>query len=183
VLLIHILQYVRPSLNSLFRSSDEISGLERLTPIPFKWAQVTASCYLGFAENRGNQEAATRMPRGQCTLPADEAGRILDRLAGLEQVIRPEDMRQALTATRRISVCDCVLTYEVILWVVLAMGLLTDLPIRQVFKHARRLRAGEESPPRSKLCMARRRCGTSSPGSSARRGDLRRRGRSTTGCG
>ena len=29
---------------------------------------------------------------------------------------------------------------------VLAMGLLTDLPIRQVFKAARRLRKGEESP-------------------------------------
>jgi hypothetical protein len=43
--------------------------------------------------------------------------------------------------------------------VVLAMGLLTDLPIRQVFKHARRLRLGEESPGRSNLCMARRRLG------------------------
>ena len=99
------------------------------------------------------------MPRGQCTLPADEAGRILDRLAGLEQVIRPEDIRQALTTTGRVNPCDCVLTYEVILWVVLAMGLLTDLPIRQVFKHARRLRAGEESPGRSNLGMARRRLG------------------------
>ena len=99
------------------------------------------------------------MPRGQCTLPADDAGRILDRLAGLEQVIRPEDIRQALTATGRVSTRSCVLTYEVILWVVLAMGLLTDLPIRQVFKHARRLRAGEESPARSNLCMARQRLG------------------------
>jgi hypothetical protein len=99
------------------------------------------------------------MPRGRCTLPADEAGRILDRLAGLEQIIHPDDLRQALTATGRVNTCDCVLTYEVILWVVLAMGLLTDLPIRQVFKHARRLRAGEESPGRSNLCMARRRLG------------------------
>jgi Insertion element 4 transposase N-terminal/Transposase DDE domain len=101
----------------------------------------------------------TRMPRGQCTLPADDAGRILDRLAGLEQVIRPEDIRLALTATGRVSTRSGVLTYEVILWVVLAMGLLTDLPIRQVFKHARRLRAGEKSPARSNLCMARRRLG------------------------
>ena len=130
-----------------------------LNPIPFKWAQVTASCYLGFAQNRGNHEAATRMPRGQCTLPADEAGRILDRLAALERVIRLDDIRQALTATGRVNTYDCVLTYEVILWVVLAMGLLTDLPIRQVFKHARRLRAGEPSPGRSNLCMARRRLG------------------------
>jgi hypothetical protein len=99
------------------------------------------------------------MPRGQCTLPADEAGRILDRLAGLEQVIRPEDIHQTLQATGRVSTRSCVLTYEVILWVVLAMGVLTDLPLRQVFKHARRLRKGEESPPRSNLCMARRRLG------------------------
>jgi hypothetical protein len=80
-------------------------------------------------------------------------------LAGLEQIIRPEAIRQALASTGRVNMCDCVLTYEVILWVVLAMGLLTDLPIRQVFKHARRLRAGEESPGRSNLCMARRRLG------------------------
>jgi Insertion element 4 transposase N-terminal/Transposase DDE domain len=99
------------------------------------------------------------MPRGQCTLPADEGGRILDRLAGLDQVIRPEDIRQALEASGRISTRSCVLTYEVIFRVVLAMGLLTDLPIRQVFKHARRLREGEESPARSNLCMARRRLG------------------------
>jgi hypothetical protein len=39
------------------------------------------------------------------------------------------------------------------------MGLLTDLPIRQVFKHARRLRQGEESPHRSSLCVARQRLG------------------------
>jgi hypothetical protein len=45
------------------------------------------------------------------------------------------------------------------LWVVLAMGILTDLPIRQVFKHARRLRAGEDTPHRSSLCVARRRLG------------------------
>ena len=101
----------------------------------------------------------TRMPRGQCTLPADDAGRILDRLAGLEQVIRPDDIRQALTATGRVSKRSCVLTYEIILWVVLAMGLLTDLPIRQVFKHARKLRVGEKSPERSNLCMARQRLG------------------------
>ena len=45
------------------------------------------------------------------------------------------------------------------MWVVLAMGLLTDLPIRQVFKAARRLRKGEESPHRSSLCVARQRLG------------------------
>jgi hypothetical protein len=99
------------------------------------------------------------MPQGHCTLPADDAGRILDRLAGLEQVIPPAGIRQALAATGRVNSRDCRLTHEVVLWVVLAMGLLTDLPIRQVFKHARRLRKGESSPHRSSLCVARQRLG------------------------
>jgi hypothetical protein len=99
------------------------------------------------------------MPQGRCTLPADSAGRILDRLAGLEQIIRPSDIEQALTATGRVNSRSCTLTHEIVLWVVLAMGLLTDLPIRQVFKHARRLRQGEESPHRSSLCVARQRLG------------------------
>jgi hypothetical protein len=99
------------------------------------------------------------MPQGHCTLPADDAGRVLDRLAGLEQVIRPEDVQQALTATGRVNSRRCRLTHEVVLWVVLAMGLLTELPIRQVFKAARRLRKGEESPHRSTLCVARQRLG------------------------
>jgi Insertion element 4 transposase N-terminal/Transposase DDE domain len=99
------------------------------------------------------------MPQGHCTLTPDEAGRILDRLAGLEQVIRPDDIQQALAATGRVNSRMCRLTHEVMLWVVLAMGLFTDLPIRQVFKHARRLRHGEDSPHRSSLCVARQRLG------------------------
>src|SRR4051794_8786778 len=104
-------------------------------------------------------EAGTRMHQGQCSLPADDAGRILDRLAGLEQVIRPEDLQQALDATGRVNSRKCMLTYEVILWVVLAMGLFTDLPIRPVFKQARRVRKDEESPLRSSLCVPRKRLG------------------------
>ena len=99
------------------------------------------------------------MPQGHCTLPADDAGRILDRLAGLEQVIPAEAVRQALEATGRTNQRSCQLTHEVACWVVLAMGLLTELPIRQVFKHARRVRIGEESPHRSSLCVARQRLG------------------------
>src|SRR5437588_738533 len=101
----------------------------------------------------------TRMPQGHCTLPADDAGRILDRLAGLEQVIPAEAVRHALQATGRTNQRRCTLTHEVVCWVVLAMGLLTDLPIRQVFKAARRLRKGETSPHRSTLCVARQRLG------------------------
>ena len=99
------------------------------------------------------------MPQGRCTLTPDESGRILDRLAGLEQIIPFEAVRQALAATGRTNRRRCTLTHEVICWVVLAMGILTELPIRQVFKHARRLRVGETTPHRSSLCVARRRLG------------------------
>ena len=97
--------------------------------------------------------------QGRSTLTPDESGRVLDRLAGLEKVISPESVRQALSMTGRCSQRTCRLTHEITLWVVLAMGILTDLPIRQVFKHARRLRVGEDSPHRSSLCVARKRLG------------------------
>ena len=99
------------------------------------------------------------MHQGGCSLPADDVGRVVDRLAGLEKIIRPEHVQQALDTTGRVNSRKCTLTHEVILWVMLAMGLFTDLPIRQVFKHARRLRKGEESPHRSSLCVARQRLG------------------------
>jgi Insertion element 4 transposase N-terminal/Transposase DDE domain len=99
------------------------------------------------------------MHQGRCSLPADESGRIMDRLAGLEKIIRPEDVQQALAATGRVNSRSCRLTHEVTMWVVLAIGLFTELPIRQVFKHTRRLRRGEESPHRSSLCVARQRLG------------------------
>jgi len=97
--------------------------------------------------------------KGRCVLTPDESGRILDRLAILEKVITPDLIRQVLTETNRFNQRACKLPHAVMLWVVLAMGILTDLPIRQVFKHARRLRRGEESPHRSSLCRARQRLG------------------------
>lgn len=97
--------------------------------------------------------------QGRSTLATGEDGRILDRLAGLEKVIPAELVRQVLQATGRVNGRACELTQEVMLWVVLAMGLLTHLPIRQVFRHARRLRAGEKCPARSSLCIARQRLG------------------------
>ncbi len=97
--------------------------------------------------------------QGRSTLTPDDSGRVLDRLAGLEQVISIESVQQALLATGRVGQRACQLTHEVTLWVVLAMGILTDLPIRQVFKHARRLHVGEDSPHRSSLCVARKRLG------------------------
>jgi Insertion element 4 transposase N-terminal/Transposase DDE domain len=99
------------------------------------------------------------LEQGRSTFATGEDGRILDRLAGLEKVISPDLVRQVLQATDRRNGRACELTHEVMLWVVLAMGLLTHLSIRQVFRHARRLRAGEKCPARSSLCTARQRLG------------------------
>src|SRR3989442_618708 len=97
--------------------------------------------------------------QGCCVVPTQDADDILDRLEGLSKVIPPEIMKQALLETGRGKQKACRLSHEVMLWIVLAMGLLTHLPIRQVFKHARRMRPGETTPSRSNLCEARQRLG------------------------
>ena len=100
------------------------------------------------------------MTRQGCSaFPTDEADRILDRLAGLEKIITPDKITQALVATDRVNPHRCKLNNEIMLWVALAMGLFTNLPIRQVFKQSRRMRKEEKSPPRSSLCEARKRLG------------------------
>lgn len=99
------------------------------------------------------------MRQGCCVLPTDDHGRVCDRLAGLEQVIDSETIWQVLQETGRVNHRACTLTHEVVLWVVLAMGIFTNVPIRQVFKRTRFARAGEDSPCRSSLCHARQRLG------------------------
>lgn len=94
-----------------------------------------------------------------CSVLAVDEKVVLDRLIGLESVITSERIRQALEATGRVGQRACRLSHPVMLWVVVAMGLLTHLPIRQVFKHARRMRVGEDTPNRSSLCEARQRLG------------------------
>ena len=74
--------------------------------------------------------------QGSCLDPTPDALTVLDRLAGLSKVISPAVMEQALLDTGRAGQRACTLSHRVMLWVVLAMGVLTDLPIRQVFKHA-----------------------------------------------
>src|SRR5258708_35935036 len=93
--------------------------------------------------------------QGCCTLPPDKSGCVLDRLAGLEKVIPLEMIRQALIATGRVNTRACKLTHEVMLGEVLAMGLLTHLPIRQEFKSVSGFRRGEKTPCHSSLCDAR----------------------------
>jgi hypothetical protein len=96
---------------------------------------------------------------GCSTMAADEAGRILDKILLLEKIIGPENVEQALLDTCCIDSRSCRLSFTVTFWVVLAAGLLTTMPIRQVFKFARTLRFGEATPHRSSLCIARQRLG------------------------
>jgi hypothetical protein len=97
--------------------------------------------------------------QGCCVVSTQDAGNILDRLEGLSKVIPSETMEQALFETGRAKQKACRLSHQAMLWTVLAMGVLTHLPIRQVFKHARRMRPGEKTPSRSNLCEARQRLG------------------------
>ena len=79
---------------------------------------------------------------------ADGPAFLLDRLRGLEKVIPGDVPDQALSECGLDRRKACRLSHRVMLWVVIAMGLLTHRPIRQVFKHARRRRMGEAPPPR-----------------------------------
>ena len=97
--------------------------------------------------------------QGSCWEAFPDDDNILDRLAGLAKVIPESIMEQALIDSGRNHQRACRLCHRSMLWVVLAMGLLTHLPIRQVYKHARKMREGEKTPARSNLCEARQRLG------------------------
>ena len=88
-----------------------------------------------------------------------DAIEVLDRLAGLTQVISAEAVREALEGTDRDNPRACLLSHEVMTWILLAMGVLTDLPIRSVYQHARRLKPGDPIPTRGAFCLARQRLG------------------------
>jgi hypothetical protein len=104
--------------------------------------------------------AVTMMRQGSCWEAFPDDDKILDRLAGLAKIIPQSIMEQALFDSGRDQQRACRLCHRSMLWIVLAMGLLTHLPIRQVYKHARKMREGEEkTPSRSNLCEARQRLG------------------------
>jgi hypothetical protein len=96
----------------------------------------------------------------RCTFSLGDGGRILDRLSALEQIIPAEQVEQAVWEAGLIQERSCRLTYPVMLWTVLAMGLFTDCPIRQVFRQCRRFHRDDRIPTRSALCRGRQRLGT-----------------------
>src|SRR5436853_1702530 len=90
----------------------------------------------------------TRRQQRASTLPEGHGARVLDKLLLLEHIIPRGEVLQVLHDTGCLDARRCTLTFEVTCWLVLAMGLLTDLPIRQVFKAARRLYPRENTPHR-----------------------------------
>lgn len=102
---------------------------------------------------------ATKQEQRESTLPEGQGGQVLDKLLLLEQVISRDDVLQVLHDTGCFDARRCTLTFEVSCWLVLAMGILVELPLRQVFKAARRLYPHEDTPHRSSLCRARQRLG------------------------
>ena len=93
------------------------------------------------------------------SVPDADAEVQFDRLVGLSGMIPAALVRDVLRDTDRDNPRACLLSHEVTTWLLLGMGILTDLPIRSVYQHARRLHPGETIPTRSALCQARRRLG------------------------
>ena len=58
------------------------------------------------------------LEHGSPTIELDASGRVLDRLAGLEQAISSEAVKQSLAATGRVGKRNCKLSHQVMLWIV-----------------------------------------------------------------
>jgi hypothetical protein len=84
----------------------------------------------------------------------------LDRLRGLEQLISDADVEQALIEAGCVPTRKCQLNHSVMMWIVLAMGVFTDVPLRAVFRACRRFQRTERLPTRSALCRGRQRLGS-----------------------
>lgn len=99
------------------------------------------------------------MAAGKDVLRRADVGLLLDRLLLLEQFIPPAEILQVLGDCGCIDSRSCTLCFRVTFWLVLAMGVLTDLPMRAVFKASVSLHRVAKAPVRSALCMARQRLG------------------------
>lgn len=85
---------------------------------------------------------------------------LLDRCAAWEALIPDHQLQRSLDHSGLTLKRRCTLTPLATLRVVLAMGLHTDVPIRDVFRHCRRFHHLDKTPTRSALCRARQRLGT-----------------------
>lgn len=91
----------------------------------------------------------------------NEERELLDRLSGLALIIPQELIEQVLRESAPASSRTCRLNSEIMLWLVLAMGIFTTYPIRNVFRASQRFKDEDDIPSRSALCKARKRLGIS----------------------
>lgn len=84
----------------------------------------------------------------------------LDRLLGLEAIIPPGLVELVLQEEGKINSRACNLSFSVLMWLVLAMGVFTDKPIRGVYRCCRAFQLDRKTPTRSALCQGRQRLGT-----------------------
>jgi hypothetical protein len=112
-------------------------------------------------EKAKHARKAKERARRESTLSKGEADRVLDRLLLLEKVIPPGEIVQVLQDTDCLDSRRSPLSFEVLCWFVLAMGMLPEMSLRNIFKATRRLRPGkrETTPHRSSLCKGRQRLG------------------------
>src|SRR3954465_3233743 len=109
--------------------------------------------------SESKRKRTTKRKQRDRTLPPGHGDRVLDKLLLLEHVIPRGEVLQVLHDTGCLDARRCTLTFEVTCWLVLAMGLLTEMPIRAVLKPARRLTPCDWAPNRAALCKARQRLG------------------------
>ena len=81
-----------------------------------------------------------------------------ESLLRLTQIIKPELVAQVLSACKKNQTRRANLDFETTLWIVLAMGIFTDLPIRDVCRFTC-TKPSMRLPGRSALCRARKRLG------------------------
>jgi len=84
----------------------------------------------------------------------------LDRLLGLEAIISQELVDDVLEAEGKTNSRCCNLNFSVLMWLVLAMGVFTNKPLRGVYRCCRAFEANRKTPSRSALCQGRKRLGT-----------------------
>jgi hypothetical protein len=110
---------------------------------------------MGANSNNSNKGTWKMMTQGSVDV---RQARQQESLLRLTQVIKPELVAQVLSACQKNQTRRANLDFETTLWIVLAMGIFTDLPIRDVCRFTC-TKPSMRLPGRSALCRARKRLG------------------------
>lgn len=84
----------------------------------------------------------------------------MDRLQGLQAIIPQKLIDQVLFEMGKINTRRCTLTFSNLVWLVLAIALFTDKPLRGVYRCCKAFQQMRQCPSRSALCQGRKRLGS-----------------------